>query len=288
MSLIIPKHLRHNKLDQKMNTFRILFLSITILLTSCTQKNKSNSENTSSKLDTITNDNNYKNNTVDTDTITTKTIQERNLRFLFFANGGLIGYFNDGTITGCPRCDLTSENITALYNKEPHSKFKVEKGYLISELNDSIFINSMTKREWAIIEYENQINNPKSKLAYEFINGYLKNIMKMNDGLETMEWVNSNNLSTSSFKSRFIQIINQAYEKEPDYGLGFDPILDGNDFPDDGFELDMIKPNSNFLIFSGIGWEEYKVTVKVTKVENQWLVDGCGIVNIPNSMQMKK
>lgn len=271
-----------------MNTFRILFLSITLLLTNCTQKNKSNNDNISSKADTILNDNIHKNNSVDTNAITNKETQKRNLQFLFYANGGLIGYFDDGTITGCPRCDLITENITALYNKEPHSKFKVENGFLISELSDSILINSMTKREWAIIEYENQINNPKSKLANEFINSYAKNIMKMNEALGIIEWANSNNLSTNSFKSSLTQIINQAYEKEPDYGLGFDPILDGNDFPDNGFQLDMIKPNSNFLIFSGIDWEEYKVTVKVKKVDNQWLVDGCGIVNIPSSEQMKK
>ncbi|MFV0305941.1 MAG: hypothetical protein ACK5IC_10730 [Moheibacter sp.] len=271
-----------------MNTFRILFLSIALLLISCAQNNKSNNENINSKGDTILNDSIYKDNPVDTNSITNQETQERNLRFLFYANGGLIGYFNDGTITGCPRCDLMTENITVLYNKEPYSNFKVENGFLISELNDSILIHSMTKREWAIIEYENQIDNPKSKLADEFINGYVKNIMKMNEALEIIEWVNSNNLSTNSFKSNLTQIINQAYEKEPDYGLGFDPVLDGNDFPDDGFQLDMIKPNSNFLIFSGIGWEEYKVMVKVEKVDNQWLVDGCGIVNIPSSEQIKK
>lgn len=275
------------QLDKKMNSFKILFLSISLFLINCTQENKSTTKNTSSKVDPILSDHIYKNKSVDTTAIHAIT-QERNLRFLFFANGGLIGYFSDGTIAGCPRCDLIKENITALHNKEPHSKFKVENGFLISESNDSILINSMTNREWAIIEYENQIDNPKSKLAYEFINSYVKNIMKTKEGLGVVEWVHSNKLSTSSFKSSLIHIINQAYEKEPDYGLGFDPILDGNDFPDDGFQLDMIKPNSNFLIFSGIGWEEYKVTVKVKKVENQWLVDGCGVVNIPNSVQMKK
>lgn len=266
-----------------MNTFRILFLSISLFWASCAQKNKSSNESASLKGDTILNDSIHP-----TKAITNKATQERNLRFLFYANGGLVGYFNDGTITGCPRCDLITENITALYHKAPHSKFKVENGFLISASNDSTLINSMTKREWAIIEYENQIDNPKSKLAAEFINGYVKNIMKMNEALGIIEWVNANNLSTNSFKSSLTQIINQAYEKEPDYGLGFDPILDGNDFPDNGFQLDKIKPNSNFLIFSGIDWEEYKITVKVKKVDNQWLVDGCGIVNIPSSEQIKK
>lgn len=271
-----------------MNIFKILFLSIILLLISCNQKKKSNSKTISSKEEIISNDNISKNNQEDTIGINKKMTQERNLRFLFYANGGLIGYFNDGTISGCTSCDLNKDNITSLYTKDPHAQFKVEKGFLISELNDTILIDSMTINEWAIIEYENQVNNPKSKLANEFVNGYLKNIMKMNEGLGIIEWVNSNNLSTINFKSSLTQIINQAYERDPEYGLGFDPILDGNDFPENGFQLEKIKPNSNLLIFSGIDWKNYKVIVKVKNENNKWLVDGCGIVNIPNSEQINR
>jgi len=86
------------------------------------------------------------------------------LQFLYFANGGLIGYFDDGTIVGCPRCDLMDKNIEAIKTREPHLKFKMENGFLISEQGDSISINSMRNNKWAIVNYENITKNVNKQI----------------------------------------------------------------------------------------------------------------------------
>jgi hypothetical protein len=37
---------------------------------------------------------------------------------LFTANGGMLGYFNDGTVVGCPRCDFCESNILSMYKEK--------------------------------------------------------------------------------------------------------------------------------------------------------------------------
>ncbi len=45
--------------------------------------------------------------------------------------GGLIGFFSDGTVTGCPRCDYCATNISYLKSEKPHAKYKVSDEGLI-------------------------------------------------------------------------------------------------------------------------------------------------------------
>ncbi|MBK8586838.1 MAG: hypothetical protein IPN88_15995 [Bacteroidetes bacterium] len=48
------------------------------------------------------------------------------LKYLFYSNGGLRGYFDDGTITGCPKCDLTQENLNSLYSSQVIGTYVIE------------------------------------------------------------------------------------------------------------------------------------------------------------------
>ncbi|MBK6833593.1 MAG: hypothetical protein IPG89_04680 [Bacteroidetes bacterium] len=64
-------------------------------------------------------------------------------------------------------------------------------------------------------------------------------------------------------------------------GLGADPIVDAQDYPSKGFELESIDEQTNFLIVKGKDMPEFKLTIKVVEENGNWLVDGCGIVNIP-------
>ncbi|WP_067139002.1 hypothetical protein [Oceanivirga salmonicida] len=113
--------------------------------------------------------------------------KNRQLQFLYFSNGGLIGYFDDGTITGCPKCDLTNESINSLKNRKPHSKFKIVENELISEQGGSIPINSMKSNEWAIVNYR-KIKEIKSikeldiiKETQKLFDQYAPKIKKIND-----------------------------------------------------------------------------------------------------------
>ena len=117
--------------------------------------------------------------------------------------------------------------------------------------------------------------------ALTFINSYVDNCNKMNEAIDIVEWVNSNNLTTIRFKTELKRILDEAKEKEPEVGLDFDPILDAQDFPDKGFELESTDEATNYLVVRGKDWNDFKLTIKVVQENGEWLVDGCGIINIP-------
>jgi|GEM_PF-5580829 len=39
-----------------------------------------------------------------------------------------------------------------------------------------------------------------------------------------------------------------------------------------------------FHILRGISWPKFKLLVKISRENNTWLIDGCGSINIPNSI----
>jgi hypothetical protein len=117
--------------------------------------------------------------------------------------------------------------------------------------------------------------------ALKFINSYLENSNKMADRVDILDWVNSSNLSTKGFKAELKKIIDDAYKAEPEVGLDFDPIFDAQDNPDKGFELEAFDEKTNYLTVRGTDWKEFKLTMKIIEESGNWLVDGCGIVNIP-------
>jgi len=134
-----------------------------------------------------------------------------------------------------------------------------------------------------LYQKDNKVEN-----ALKFINDYVTNLEKIGNKTEIIEWVNSNNLTTKSFKSELKKIIDDAYKTEPEVGLSFDPILDAQDNPEKGFELEVFDEKTNYLIIRGKDWQEFKLTMKVAEENGNWLVDGCGIVNIPDSKKSKK
>lgn len=121
----------------------------------------------------------------------------------------------------------------------------------------------------------------KVKNALAFINGYVENANKMNKALTITDWVNSNTLSTDKFKSELNRIIDEANKLDPEMGLDADPILNAQDYPEKGFELDSFDEQTNFLTVKGKDAADFKLTMKISNVNGNWLVDGCGMVNIP-------
>lgn len=88
----------------------------------------------------------------------------KKLRYLFYANGGLRGYFDDGSITGCPKCDLIKDNVKSLYTAEPFETYTVEDGFLLIDGKEREYPNNNTDNgdEWAMIDYEWIIDIPDS------------------------------------------------------------------------------------------------------------------------------
>jgi len=119
-------------------------------------------------------------------------------------------------------------------------------------------------------------------IALTFINSYIDNCNKMKESIGIIEWVNSNNLATNRFKTEVKTMIEEAFKIEPELGLGFDPIFDAQDYPDEGFELESFDSETNYVVVKGKNWADFKLTIKMVLENNKWLVDGCGIVNVPN------
>ncbi|NME68600.1 hypothetical protein [Flammeovirga aprica] len=124
-------------------------------------------------------------------------------------------------------------------------------------------------------------NNEATEVAIKFINDYVKNCNRMNEQIEIINWVEGNSNISNSFKSELHTIIALAEKNDPEIGLGFDPIFDAQDYPEEGFRLSNFDTTNYYLTVEGIRWKEFKITMKVIKLKNDWVVDGCGIINIP-------
>lgn len=118
--------------------------------------------------------------------------------------------------------------------------------------------------------------------ALNFINAYIEN-----DSGDILKWINSNDMTTSRFKSELKKILDEADKRDPEIGLGFDPILDAQDIDDAGFELDHFDNETKCFILKGKELKDFKVVIRVIKENNKWFVDGCGIVNLPDSLRNK-
>lgn len=132
------------------------------------------------------------------------------------------------------------------------------------------------EKESAQEEKENKTEN-----ALKFINGYIDNANKMNEAVGMVEWVNANEFVTKTFKKELKRIVDEAYAEDPEMGLDADPIVDAQDYPEKGFELESMDDETNCIIVKGKDWPDFKLTLKVVEVNGEWLVDGCGIVNVP-------
>ena len=123
--------------------------------------------------------------------------------------------------------------------------------------------------------------NTPVDVALTFINSYVIDCNKIKESVGYTAFVNASKLTTNNFKTELKKIVDEANRIDPEMGLDFDPIVDAQDYPDQGFELESFDIKSNFIVVKGKNADNFKVTIKVIKKENKWLVDGCGIVNIP-------
>lgn len=122
-------------------------------------------------------------------------------------------------------------------------------------------------------------------VALAFINAYIADSNKMNESVGYVAFVNSSEVTTNEFKTELKRIVDDANKNDPEMGLDIDPLIPGNDYPDEGFELESFDKETNLIVVKGKNWADFKVTIKMVLADNKWLIDGCGIVNIPESKQ---
>lgn len=141
----------------------------------------------------------------------------------------------------------------------------------------------------ADVAFSQNSNDPDPSIALQFINDYVAFSNERGKAqLGLVEWVSKQTTVTEHFKKELRSIVEKAEKEDPELGLGFDPIFDAQDYPGNGFELDKLDNKTGYLIVKGIELEGHKVTMKIKLVNGSWLVDGAGIVNIPEGKRSER
>lgn len=135
---------------------------------------------------------------------------------------------------------------------------------------------------------ENKFKEMDPQVAIDFLNAYIENSNQMRSSIGVVEWCKASSLATESFKIELEKIIHKARQQYPELGLGFDPLFDAQDYPEEGVELVDFNSETGYITVKGIQWESFIVTMKVVFQNDRSLVDGCGIVNIPKSQRAER
>lgn len=130
-----------------------------------------------------------------------------------------------------------------------------------------------------------QLLEPNYKIAIQFINDYLDFSNDLKTETRLIDWFTKRNDLTAEFKNELKRIIKEAEKNDAEIGLGFDPILNAQDNPNQ-FEFD--KSDSKYIVVKGVNWPDFKLTLKLKLEENKWLVDGACIVNIPLNKRIER
>jgi hypothetical protein len=129
---------------------------------------------------------------------------------------------------------------------------------------------------------------PDAGVALAFINGYTRVCAVPGTATADSIWVENSPQVTDGFKQRYRFILDSARKADPELGLDFDPIFDAQDFPDKGFSLASMDSTSGYLRVAGNDWKTFELVLKLAYVNNKWLVDGAGIINIPKEMRARR
>ncbi|KAA5534717.1 hypothetical protein F0919_08875 [Taibaiella lutea] len=211
----------------------------------------------------------------------------RRLRYLFYSNGGLVGYFNDGTVVGCPRCDPYPGSVERMLQMQPMGTYVVlDDGSLLidgsrkeypeekKEWNEWMIFNSDAEWENFMNDKDDLTSEQNQRHLMQFLNGYIKLCNQNKNLKETMNWVLASTDVTDGFKSAYQQFYRE--NPEPD----FDPVLSAQDCPEK-IELQSIGLRDYYFTFTISENKEDLLVTKVKRAGDIWLVDGCGVINIP-------
>jgi hypothetical protein len=116
-------------------------------------------------------------------------------------------------------------------------------------------------------------------VALLFINDYIKHLNSGNP-FEPMNWVENNELATDEFKASYKEIIAEGLRNESETGLSYDPILNAQDYPL-GFEFVRLEDNE-YVVTRGTDQPQFTNVLRVRFVIDRWVVEGAGVVNIPD------
>jgi hypothetical protein len=121
-------------------------------------------------------------------------------------------------------------------------------------------------------------------VALDFLNAYIENCNDLENALSPSDWANTSPLVTENFKTELQNLITEAEEENPELGLDYDPILNAQDYPEDGMELAEFDAPSGYVVARGKNQRGVIIVVKLVKQNGTVLIDGCGVINIPEEM----
>lgn len=113
-----------------------------------------------------------------------------------------------------------------------------------------------------------------TKVVDSFFASYVAAMLKTEDGEKVVK--KSSQLSPG-FKKVYAALMAKAWKDEPELGLGYDPILCGQDFPDAGYSVKSLrlKETTGSAVISSKD-ENFKQTIPVllVKEDGKWLIHG--------------
>jgi hypothetical protein len=130
--------------------------------------------------------------------------------------------------------------------------------------------------------------NSDENVALTFINNYVTFCIPVSPATNDTNWIRNNPLLSNNFKTTYYNLINSALKNDPELGLGFDPIFDAQDFPDKGFVLVNSDAKTGLVTVKGKDWPEFILVLKVVEQDGKYLVDGSGVINIPEDERAKR
>ena len=130
-----------------------------------------------------------------------------------------------------------------------------------------------------------QQTSPDYDVAIQFINDYIIFLNNSKSEVEVINWLATRNDLSNRFKEQVIEMLTEAYDENPLFGLGFDPIFDAQDHPEK-FELESTE--SEYLVLKGVDWSSFKLTMRLKFENGKWVVDGAGIINMPDDKRIKR
>lgn len=130
------------------------------------------------------------------------------------------------------------------------------------------------------------ISEPDCSVALKFINDYIDYSNPESAASADTNWIAHNNLLTEHFKAMYKDLLDTAQKEE--MGLEADPILDAQDFPEKGFELMNCDNETGYVTLKGKDWDDFILVLKLVQQDNKWLVDGSGVINIPEAKRAKR
>lgn len=141
-------------------------------------------------------------------------------------------------------------------------------------------------------EYENTVLPSKEQhtpeaVAVAFITEYITFCNNQNATNTLKTWVESQPLVSERFKTSLRNLLTAAETRNPELGLGFDPILNAQDYPDSGFEFDSISTNKKCVTVKGREWAEFTMRISMERIQGEWMVDGAGVVNMPGNCNVE-